>query len=324
VERNNKPTSLTFRPFRHSDYDQLVELAQVSADRDSVQWDGSDFYHLRYGDPEFFRDGEFQPERDVWIAAEGRRVVGVCGALGYTSLVSHGVVELWGPLIHPNHRKQGLGKMMTTMAIHSARRFAGCTLQKWLPSTWDSIGISLVGKFGFYRRRCKREMVRHLPWRPRTRPRSTGTRIHVVSKTKDFEEATALHKELQASYPNGGTMDLTPDRLKSMARDPLWRTEVLLARFAGRPAGIAFCQLASGSIEGYISDLGVLQQYRRQNIGKLLLAEALDRLGIQGAKSVMVDIDLDNAVGYQLAKHFRFRPERDVFLYERPIKQDAD
>ncbi len=136
----------------------------------------------------------------------------------------------------------------------------------------------------------------------------------------DPQDAQAVLDLLRiyAADPMGGGTELSADVLENLI--PRLRSVesrvVLIARVAGRPAGlaVAFRVFSTFRASGVLNlhDLAVHPDFRNQGIGRALLAEIEARAAQAGCCRVTLEVRQDNLPAQQLYQSLGFAPGNPI------------
>jgi ribosomal protein S18 acetylase RimI-like enzyme len=146
-----------------------------------------------------------------------------------------------------------------------------------------------------------------------------GFVVRPLAGDAEVEAYVAAHR---AAF---GSTNMTAAWRRTTLRDPRHLPELDLAAIApdGTLAGFCVCWMTPplGSLAGrrlaQIEPLGVHPEYQRLGLGRALLLEALRRARANGAHSLEVNAESDNAASRQTYEAVGFRPEFEAPFFLR-------
>lgn len=82
-----------------------------------------------------------------------------------------------------------------------------------------------------------------------------------------------------------------------------------------RPVGFAF--LAVRGVQSWVAGVGIVPDYRKQGIGRMLMLELFERARTAGLASVQLEVIVGNEAAHKLYEAVRMRDTRRVLVLER-------
>ena len=117
---------------------------------------------------------------------------------------------------------------------------------------------------------------------------------------------------------------------------PGWTEEVWVSAFTGdedfrpdlsfllknenSPVSYALVDVAAGSNEGWVSQMGVAPRWRRRGFGGAVLVEVMRRLSSEGLQSIGLDVNVNNPEAANLYKKLGFKPFQRYTSYRRILR----
>jgi ribosomal protein S18 acetylase RimI-like enzyme len=255
--------------------------------------------------------------RDLELPRDGWVVESDDGHLaGHATLARRGDVLEADGYVHPVHRGRGLGGLLVDLTEHAAEGVDGFTSIRNGVSMRDPAALELMAGRGYVPVRYFWSMgiVVESPPPPAT---PAGLTVDTVAADEwhDFhaviERTFACHWE-HVPEPYDRWLDRTqahPDY------DPtLW----FAARREGRMIGAARCGRRDGA--GYVSDLGVLPEFRGRGVGRALLVHAMRAFWDRDMPDVRLHVDTANPTGATaLYTGVGMRALAEYCIYEKPL-----
>ena len=206
------------------------------------------------------------------------------GALaGYCALDAGGGVELCG-MVHPEHRRRGIGRRLLTAATDECRR-RGVARLLLICERASRSGQAFVRTTAAQYRSAELRMRLDLA-AFRAQP-PAGARL--VLRRAGREDVEPLVRILSASF------DDPEDTVRArVARDlPDQGGSFVLARLAGEPVGVL--RVVDAGRAANIYAFGVLPAYRGRGLGRQILGATLDALRADGYASAGLEVETENA-----------------------------
>ena len=141
-----------------------------------------------------------------------------------------------------------------------------------------------------------------------------------------FEALDGLHRALiqGSSTPPEQFMSFLTQRLDDEGM------LLILGLAAGTPIGYALAFdvvdhpfMPEWQRAGYITQFFVVPEYRRQGVGQLLFDSVMEWLASRGVTEVLLNVDVDNAVGDRFWRKNRFVPHRVRMKREVVLGHDS-
>jgi mycothiol synthase len=311
------------RNYREHDLEPLVELINAADAVDQLEW-GTSLQELR----ERFALPTLKPEENVFVAQAGGQVV------GYTRLrLEKGEAESvfkTGGIVHPEWRRQGIGRRLLRRAHRRAEERRGEVTSEMVYFDADcehreAGRMALYQSFGMRPARYFLEMayasLKDIP-EPQVPP---GIAVRTWVRGQDDEATLAAFNEAFADH-----WDFNPEPLEDWvhwANLPRFRPELNLLAVAGEEiAGLCLCDVNQehiariGRKEGWVDILGVRRPHRHQGLGRALLVAGLHALKEAGMESAALGVDAESLTGAtRLYESVGFVERRRYVLYRRTL-----
>jgi len=238
------------------------------------------------------RDG-VDLRRDTWLVESPEREIVAYGGIWTEgpSLVSSGAV-------HPAHRGRGLGTFLIDRIEEGAAQHPSWTgprislMNIIIPK--DASAQLLLLERGYVQERTFQHMVVNLADAPEHEP-SDAVEIRLFDPNHDRED---MHSLMEHAFENH--WDYSPTTFETWWRDmtggttydpSLWWWAIVDGRRVGALLG---CVRNS---EGWVMDLGVLEDARGRGLGTVLLRHAFAEFKRRGFTTVGLNVDSENETG---------------------------
>ncbi|MGE5672365.1 MAG: GNAT family N-acetyltransferase [Mycobacterium leprae] len=216
--------------------------------------------------------------------------------------------------VHPRERRQGVGSRLVAEAIHQARELGVSYLACCVDRKQQAVLEPFLCRWGFTA--VRRTWVMLLPRDarlPEVRvPAEYRLRTLRAGDSADLAVLTDLENRVLA-----GGFGVTPCTVEEMN----W----VVGREAFRPDGcfilegadgpVGFCRTLLTPDVGEVELLGVLPEYRRQGLGRLLLVQGARFLREHGASTIRLAVDGQNESALGLYRHTGFVPRSSRVHY---------
>ena len=305
------PTGYSVRPATRSDAEAITEMFVEQE-------------VLLNGEPEstpedLFDDWStpgFSIDRDTWVVFADDELVGYCGIV---KNIPPDIYAAYGA-VRPSHWNRGIGNHLFDVVERRAVEMAegAVSVRQWVDAK-DERAIGLLGRRGyeFVRRfwRMDISLEQELP--------APGTLDGVTIRgfVKGADERVA-HDVLEAAFTQH--WGFTP-RTFDQAAESRWGAEwfhpemSLVAEAEG--SMVAVCINGPRLADGYIEDLGVLEEWRGKGIAEALLRRSFLLFQEQGKKRACLNVDSDNSTGaVRLYERVGMRPGTSYDVYQARIE----
>jgi mycothiol synthase len=318
---------LRFRRFRgEEDYPAMVRVAQASRDADGVEEtltvDGlaSQYRHLTNSDP----------VRDVLIAEIDGDVVAY-GRVEWVDISWGGRSYDSFCLMHPAHRRRGIGRAMLHANEVRLREIA---------ATHDAVDPSWLGSFGWDTDAGNRALlenegyvvVRHFydMLRPDLEdidrpPLPPGVELRPASE-QDFRRI--FEADVEAFRDHFGAVDGSEEALRRWTSDPTFDPSLLVIAWDGdEVAGGVWNRIDTvdnerkGYQRGWLDSVFTRRPWRRRGLARALIGESLALLRERGMAQAMLGVDAENPQSaLQLYSSAGFRVKLSSAAYRKPLR----
>jgi mycothiol synthase len=294
---------LRFRGLRRpDDIGPVVALANLAADADGVEEHETPAEWANWLEHDARRD----PDRDLLLAEVDGVMVGF--TIGGWELDNDGGHDygVWGA-VHPDWRRRGIGGALLSWTEARQRQVAAShppEVEKRLESwafTQEASRTALLEANGYapirYWFQMDRPSLDDLP-QPDFPP---GVEVRPV---RDDHLREIFEVEVEAFSDHFGGIDDTPEAFQRMVNDPRRDTSLwVVAWHGGEIVGQSLNRInraeneALGLRRGWVNAVGVRRAWRRQGIGRALVAESLRVLRDAGAETARLGVDAENPHG---------------------------
>lgn len=294
---------LTWRALTRAD---IPALADLLADSERVDVTREHYDRLELA--EEFAEESLDLARDTVGVQDDDRLVGM-GMLRRRGLV-HGsfVLELWGT-VHPERRGEGIGRGILAVqlhraaALHADQQPAVPTRVVVRPYDHCRSHVQLVRAVGLEPVRhwfdMERDLTDPLPEIPAVPPE-----IEIVDYHADRDEQ--VREVYNAAFAESfGAVDQDPEAWAAwFTGSRAFRPDLsTVALHDGRVIGFCLSYFyvadaaADGVAEGWIGQVGTLDEYRRRGVGTHLIARALHAHRAAGFQRAALDVDGESDIG---------------------------
>lgn len=235
--------------------------------------------------------------------------------------------------VHPDWTGNGLASFLHDRAEDRARRAAGALkrdhaiLRTAIADGDDRARRFFAGR-GYEPVRHLLELRLDLHADPPSPAWPTGVTCRAFEPGKDEEAAWKAHQLAFADVPTHlplGFDEFIEDRIQ---RDPAFDPKLLLlAEHDGEVVGLAVCRAGTETAaeDGWVRDLGVVPNWRRQGIGMALLRAAIGAFRERGLTGVALEVDdvtMEGAIALYRRAGMRIVRRTDVM--EAVLRVDRD
>ena len=307
--------SLIIHNYSDHDFDRYVAFHVESEQLDprgryvSAQTLQDDLQHPR-----------FKPQTDLWLAVLNGKLVGSLTAIREPEI---GRVLLDG-CIHPQYRRRGIASKLLKAALNQIRASGIKSAQVSVLET-NTGARKLLKNSGFAFIRHFVEMQLRLDDQKlqtsiiaeedisnrRLKPHETRLLTAVQNRCFAGSWGFSPHSEEEIAY-----------RLNMKSRSP---QDVTLTFMRDRPIGYCWAVINAEENEsrrekkGMIHMLGVDPDYRRKDIGKIILQNGLEDLKARGVDVVQLTVDRENPAACSLYESVGFAVYAKTEWYEKPV-----
>ena len=297
-------SAATVRTFTWADLSPLVTLLQqLDGDTGKSPDDATERTRRLYRQP------GLQPERDCFLAWDGREVVGTL-FMWVEERVGRGI--LFGG-VRKSYRGRGIGRLLLDTVVSHARELRYSVLHietlrgaKEAESLVRSAGFLPVRTHWRMRRRGSRPTGVDVP---------AGYRLRMMGP-EDVEGVTRLQNDaFDGSWgfcPN--TVEEVRYRVFEISvRQP---AEVLLLDREGALDAYCWTERSGPGKPGAIDMMGVHPRFRGQGLGKVITGAAVDHLLRAGASPLELTVERENGPATQVYRSLGFRVWRVSYWHE--------
>jgi mycothiol synthase len=321
-------SEITIRTYRPEDLASLVALINEADAIDKLERATTlEQMEHEMAFPDYF------PATDCFLAWQNGRLVGYADLLlGTEESSSEATVYTWG-VVHPEWRRQGLGRHLLERLYQRATErlvevedkpihFQGSArdIEEDRQALFESFGMERVRYFV----NLARPINNGLP--PVEMP--AGYRLRTFDRARDAE--TVWRVDNAAFQDHWGFTGFPLDAFQHWLDEPHSRPELwLLAEVeaTGEIVGLGLNRIdpdwiaQTGRQEGYVNTLCVLREHRKNGLGTALLAQSLRVLRQAGMEAVHLHADADNLTGaVRLYERLGFKLRKTSMAYQKEMR----
>ncbi len=262
---------------------------------------------------------DYRPEEGLFIAEKDRNVFGYVNAIPELG-IDRAVLSC---LVHPSHRRMGLGTMLVSSAINYV-------LSKGVRAAHinilndNKVAKKFLEKLGF-------RFVRHFSILrldlPKTRLKPISQKLNIRAlKSGEAEKLTKLQNRSFAD-----TWGYNPNTIKDIfnriSLPEFSMKNIIIGYDMNEIVGYCWMQIyhdeievdLEGKLRACIYMLGVDPKYRGKGFGKILLLEGLRLLKNKGVQIVELNVDSKNEVACGLYRSQGFKVWKTSSWYEKVL-----
>ena len=324
--------NISIRTYRPGDLPALVALINEADEIDQMERATTlEQMEHEMSFPDYFA------ATDCFLAWHNGRLVGYADLLLVTEESSpEATVYTWG-LVHPEWRRQGLGRRLMDRLYQRATErlvevkdkpvhFQGSArdIEQDRQTLFESLGMERVRYFV----NLARPINNGLP--PVELP--AGYRLRTFDRARDAEAVWRVDNA--AFQDHWGFNGFPLDAFRHWIEEPHFRPELwFLAEeeATGEIVGLGLNKIdpdwitQTGRQEGYINTLGVLREHRKKGLGTALLAQSLRTLRQAGMEAAHLHADAENLTGaVRLYERLGFKLRKTSMAYRKEMRNGQD
>lgn len=287
------------------DLEELIEAATIVD------------HHSPIGEHKFLRMRHGDDLGVAMLAYESGELVGYAHTLTYGRPDARRVsCEL---VIHPEHRRQGVGARLLERVIEHAYSQQARQLDLWAYNDSEA-SRQITAGFAFAPQRRLLHMHRH-PGEPPLLSAQEGATIRAFRPETEAETLVGLNNRVFEQHPEQGqwTLEDVQTRMEQPWFDP---QDVLMLEVDGELAGFCWVKVEERRTEGRVGEIyviGTSPEHRGRGLGRYLLSEALQHLSKREIEAVAVYVDEANANAVGLYTSFEFHHHHVDVCYTLPL-----
>lgn len=273
--------------------------------------------HEPIGEHKFLRLQRGDDASSAALASEGGELT------GYAHIVTYGAGDERRAscefVVHPSHRRRGLGRALLSRAIDSAREQHAQRIDVWAYNDTHASQRMAVG-LGFVVARRLLHLHRHMRG-VIAAGAVPGACLRAMRPGVDDETLLALNNRIFAGHPENGAWTLG-DLRGRMAQDWFDPDDVLLLEMDGALAGFCWLKVEDRLDEGRVGEvyvIGTAPEYRGRGLGRFLLAQGLQHLRTRRADVAAIYVDESNEEAVALYETSGFHYHHVDVCYTRAI-----
>jgi ribosomal protein S18 acetylase RimI-like enzyme len=198
-------------------------------------------------------------------------------------------------LVHPEHRRRGIGRRLLGRAATACRRRGAPELlitADERSAGGEAFALAVGARYRFSEYRMELERV------PENRPWPMPVRL----RTATPEDAAAFAHVGAAAFDDP-QQDARTRRVGAGMREPHHR--YTLAELDGRPIGTIRVSVYEGTV--YLTAFGVLPELQGQGFGRQILTRTVRRLAAEGRSPIRIEVETGNRNALGLYRSCGFR-----------------
>jgi GNAT superfamily N-acetyltransferase len=306
--------------YRHPTTDDIEDIVNLinTSNKDDPLWDVQTTEEFPKNT---FENDDWKAE-GYWIVLHDGDPVGYGGGVIFKRQLDHGRNEGWVAIwVLQDNREDGIQQELLRRSIGYLR---GRGVER--AKIWDLKGtewrISMVKDAGFEEIWREYIMVHKIPDLKRPEP-PDGLEFESFLLKESTDDQL---NEYMTTVSNAFSEDemFTPPTLESLKK---WKESSLdidrmtLARLEGKVVGecVSTVELQYNKLHnvntGWIGAFGVLKEYRRRGIGKVILVNEMKWLQNQGMDTLYLGVSLENPKALGLYKSIGFEIEQEGIVY---------
>jgi|FLYL01.1.fsa_nt_gi mycothiol synthase len=296
---------------RDEQVEQLEELIAAAREEDG---------HEPLGEHKFLRLRQGDDLALAFLALDGSKLVGYAQTLTWRTDGDRRVsCEM---VVHPRHRRQGVGAQLMAAVIERSRADGASRLDFWAYNDAPA-SRAVAHRFGLRVSRRLLHMHRH-PEDPPIEPAPPGVLVRPFRPGEE-EMLLRLNNTIFAGHPENGAWTMA-DLAARMAQPWFQAEDLLILEAWGRPSGFCWLKVEERGEDGLVGEIyviGTLPEYHGRGFGRYLLSQGLRRLAERGVDTVAVYTDMDNARAVTLYWSFGFHHHHVDVCYSLALAPGA-
>jgi mycothiol synthase len=288
--------------------EELEELIEAATAADG---------HEPIGEHKFLRLRQGDDLALAILAYESGRLVGYAHTLTFGSGDQRRIsCEM---VVHPDHRRQGIGSSLLREVIAHAEAEGARRLDLWAYND-SAASRRMAESLGLKPMRHLLHMHRH-PGEPPSVEAPQGARIRPFRPDLDNVEWLQLNNRIFRGHPENGSWTLND--LRARMEQPWFRPEdFLLLEVDGRLCGFCWLKVEERQGKGQVGEIyviGTAPEYQGRGLGRYLLSRALAHLQGRRVDTVAVYVDDSNSSAVALYESFDFHHHHVDVCYWLPL-----
>lgn len=288
--------------------EQLEELIEAATAADG---------HEPIGEHKFLRLRQGDDLALAILAYESGRLVGYAHTLTFGTGDQRRIsCEM---VVHPDHRRQGIGSSLLREVITNAQAEGARRLDLWAYND-SPASRRMAESLGLRPMRRLLHMHRH-PGEPPSTAAPQGARIRPFRPHLDEAEWLQLNNRIFRGHPENGSW--TINDLRARMEQPWFRPEdFLLLEVDGRLSGFCWLKVEERRGEGRVGEIyviGIAPEYQGRGLGRFLLSYALAHLRTRLVDTVAVYVDDSNRSAVAFYESFDFHHHHIDVCYWLPL-----
>lgn len=303
------------RNYRPQDLDDIINLV-----KEIEELEADHYISPQTLIESIIRRQDYHPERDLFIAEIAGSI------LGYVNVIPELNINrvVLSCLVHPRHRRRGLGTKLFDRAMHHAKQLGAKVAHTNI--FYDNVVAKrFLTKLGFRFVRLYLEL------------RLNFSNVHLVNIDQPFicrylkhsEEDKLTRLQNRSFADTWGYNPSTVEEISYRTSLPSYSPRnIIVAYDRDRPIGYCWTKVNLGKQvgdrkEGRIYMLGVDPDYRGRGIGKMVLLAGLYHLKSKGFRIVELTVDSKNKAATSLYRSIGFEVWTTSLWYEKTLNCES-
>jgi mycothiol synthase len=223
-------------------------------------------------------------------------------------------------VVHPEHRRRGVGRTLISHAILHAQAQDAHRLDLWAYNH-SQASAALALQFGFRPVRRLLHLHRHVAGTPRAQALE-GAALRAFRPGEDDRAWLALNNRIFAGHPENGRWTL--DDLHARMAQPWFNPDdVLMLEVDGVLAGFCWVKVQERGDDGRVGEIyviGTAPEYQGRGLGRYLLASALRHMRDRDAQVAAIYVDEANEAALRLYQAADFHHHHVDVCYSRELR----
>lgn len=226
-------------------------------------------------------------------------------------------------VVHPDHRRRGVGRLLLAQAIMHANSQNARELELWAYN--DTVASRrIAAQFGFLPRRRLLHLHKHMDV-PVTSAAREGATIRAFRPGDDDAAWLELNNRIFAGHPENGAWTLD-DLHARMAQPWFDARDLLMLEAGGATVGFSWLKIEERPDEGRVGEvyiIGTAPETRGRGLGRYLLGESMAHLARRKADVAAIYVEEANTAALALYESNGFHYHHVDVCYARALRTEA-
>lgn len=226
-------------------------------------------------------------------------------------------------VVHPDHRRRGVGRLLLAQAIMHANSQNARELELWAYNDTEASRL-IAAQFGFAPLRRLLHLHRHMD-APVPPGQHDGATVRAFRPGDDDLRWLELNNQIFAGHPENGawTLDDLHARMAQPWFDP---GDLLMLEADGAAVGFSWLKIEERPDEGRVGEvyiIGTAPGVRGRGLGRYLLRESLAHLARRNADVAAIYVEEANTGAVALYESSGFHYHHVDVCYSRTLRGEA-